>query len=85
MDLHDALNLQRVYWTLAAQWGCPVWRVDQIIRQAIAQSWEKTESDPQAMALWLKYFPSGKPTPKQYILLLGHAHEQREDIPPLLF
>jgi len=70
---------------MAAQWGCPVWSVHQIIRQAIDQSWEKAESDPQAMARWLKYFPSGKPTPKQYILRLGHARERGEDIPPLLF
>ena len=85
MNLYDVLNVRRVYRALAVEWRCPVWRVNQIIRQAIDQSWEKAASDPQALALWFRYFPSGKPTPGQYILRLGHAHEQGEDIAPLLF
>lgn len=41
-------------------------------------------SDPDEKALWDKYFPSGKPTPDRYILMLGHAHERGEEIPVLL-
>lgn len=50
----------------------------------IDESWEKAMSDPEEKALWDKYFPCGKPTPVQYILLLGHAHEKGEEIPLLL-
>lgn len=41
-------------------------------------------SDPEQKELWVRYFPNGKPTPDQYILLLGHAHERGEEIPFLL-
>lgn len=81
MDLHDFLNIRRVLRTMAAQWGCPVWMIKRIIRQTIDQSWEKATSDPEAKALWDKYFPSGKPTPNQYILRLGRAHENGENVP----
>lgn len=81
MDLHDSFNVQRVFRALAVEWGCPVWMVRQIIQQTIDRSWEKAMSDSKAKALWDKYFPSGKPTPDQYILLLGHAHESGETVP----
>ena len=55
--------------------------VKQIIQWTIDQSWEKAVSDPEAKLLWDKYFPSGKPTPNQYILRLGHAYESGEDVP----
>ena len=84
MDLHDFFNVQRVFQTMAAEWGCPVWLVKRMIRRVIDQSWEKAMSDPEEKALWDKYFPSGKPTPNQYILRLGHAHENGEDVPFLL-
>lgn len=75
MSLHDYLNVQRVLRLLAAKWGCPVWIVKRILQQAIDQSWERALSDPQAKTLWDKFFPSGKPTPNQYVLFFGHAHE----------
>jgi len=84
MDLHDYLNVRRVFRSLSAQWKCPVWMVKMIIRIKIDQSWEEAISDPEKRALWEKSFPSGKPTPTQYILLLGHAHENMEEIPYLL-
>ena len=81
MDLHDFFNVQRVFQALAEEWGCPVWMVRQIIQQIIDRSWEKVMSDSETKALWDKYFPSGKPTPGQYILRLGQAHENGEDVP----
>lgn len=81
MDLRDFLNVQRVLRMMAAEWNCPVWLVKRTIRQVINQSWEKAMSDPKSKLLWENYFPSGKPTPEQYILRLGHAHEKREDVP----
>ena len=84
LDLHDYLNVQRIFRLLAAQWGCPVWAARQRIRIVIDQSWEKAKSDPEAEALWKKYFPEGKPTPDQYVLWLGHAHERGEEMPYLL-
>lgn len=84
MDLHDYLNVRRVFRTMAAEWGCPVWLIKWMLRRMIDKSWEKAMSDPEEKALWDKYFPCGKPTPVQYILLLGHAHEKGEEIPLLL-
>lgn len=84
MDLHDYLNVRRVFRVMAIQWRCPVWMVKRTIRKIIDLSWEKAMSDPKAKALWDKYFPNGKPTPDQYILRLGHAHEKGEEVPFLL-
>lgn len=84
MNIHDFLNVRRVFRRMAAEWGCPVWMVKQTIRQLIDQSWEKAMPDPEEKALWDKYFPNGKPTPDQYILRLGHAHENGETVPYLL-
>lgn len=84
MDLRDYLNVRSVFRTMAAQWGCPVWMVKRTLRRTIDQSWEKAMSDPEAKALWDKYFPAGKPTPAQYILRLGHAYEHEENVPYLL-
>lgn len=81
MNLHDFINVRRVFRAMAVEWGCPVRTVKQIIQRSIDQSWEKAMSDPEALALWTKYLPSGKPTPEQYILRLGHAHESGEDVP----
>jgi len=84
MDLHDFLNVRRVFRMLAAEWNCPVWVVKRTIRRIINQSWSQAMSDPNEKALWDKYFPNGKPTPDQYILRLGRAHETGEDFPFLL-
>lgn len=84
MNIHDFLNVRRVFRRMAAEWGCPVWMVKQTIRQLIDQSWEKAMLDPEEKSLWDKYFPNGKPTPDQYILRLGRAHENGENVPYLL-
>jgi len=81
MDLHDYLNVRRVLRTLASQWNCPVWAAKILIRRTINTHWEEALSDPEKKALLDKYFPNGKPTPQQYILLLGHAYETGEEIP----
>ena len=85
MDLHDFLNVRRVFRTMAAEWGCPVWVVKLTIRRSITEAWERSRTDPNAVALWEKYFPGGKkPTPEEYICRLGHAHERGEYVPELL-
>ena len=84
MDRHDSRNVQRVLRRMAAEWRCPVWMVERTIQQIIDQSWEQAMLDPKTKALWDQYFPNGKPTPEEYILLLGHAHEKGEYIPYLL-
>lgn len=85
MDLHDYLNVRRTFRMLAAEWNCPVWAAKIVVRRAISNSWEKARTNPEAAALWEKYFPGGKqPTPTEYILLLGHAHERGEEIPQIL-
>ena len=40
--------------------------------------------DPETKVLRNKFFPKGKPTPKQYVLMLGYAHETGDVIPDLL-
>ena len=84
MDLRTYLNIRRVWRAMAAEWGCPVWIVKLAIRRMIRQSWDRAMADPEEKALWERYFPSGPPTPDQYILLLGSAHERGEDVPFLL-
>ena len=84
MKLHDYLNVRRVLRALATEWKCPVWIVKIIIRGTIQRSWENAMSDHEAKVLWETYFPSGKPSPEQYILRLGHAHETGTEIPVLL-
>lgn len=84
MDLHDYMNIRSILRMMAMEWGCPVWMVKRVIRQTIDRCWEKAMLDPQEKALWDKYFPSGKPTPDQYILRLGHAYETGEAVPYLL-
>lgn len=81
MDLHDYLNVRRIFRLLAAEWNCPVWIAKLIIRRFIDQSWEQAVSDPQKRDVWEAYFPEGKPTPTQYILRMGHAHENGEEMP----
>ena len=81
MDLHDYLNVRRVFRTMASEWNCPVWIVKLAIRRMINQCREKAMSNPEEKVLWDEYFPNGKPTPAQYILLLGHAHERGEAMP----
>lgn len=84
MNFQDYQNVQRVFRTIAAEWGCPVWMVIEIIQQTIDQSWEKAICNQDVKALWKKYFPNGKPSPEQYVLRLGHAYESGEYIPYLL-
>ena len=84
MTLHEYVNVRRVFRHMAAQWGCPVFAVKRTIRKTIDDAWEKAKSDPEAKELWGKYFPDGKPTPNQYILLLGRAKENGETVPYLL-
>lgn len=84
MTLRDYLNVRRVFRTMAAEWGCPVWVVKKTIRCIIDRNWESALSDPETKALWDKYFPNGKPTPDEYVLWLGHAHEKGEEMPYLL-
>ena len=81
MRLRDFMNVQRVYRTLSAKWGCPIWMVKKMIRHTIEKGWEKAQADSEAKSLWDKYFPLGKPTPNQYIERLGHARENKENIP----
>ena len=84
MDFHDYCNVRRILRLLAAQWKLPVWVVKKILQNTIDESWNKAMSDPEAKKLWDQYFPKGKPTPEQYILGLGYAHEKGEEIPHLL-
>lgn len=84
MDSHDRRNVQRIIRLLAREWNCPTWRVTHIIQQSIDKSWGIAMLDPERKALWDQYFPDGKPTPEQYILWLGHAHERNETMPYLL-
>ena len=81
MNLHDYLNVRRVFRTMASAWNCPVWVVKLTIREMLEQSWETAMSNPEERAVWMKYFPKGKPSPEQYILMLGHAHEKGEEVP----
>lgn len=84
MNLRNYLNVQRVFRTMATEWKCPAWLVKRTIRKIIDQNWNRAMSNPEGKALWIKYFPKGKPTPEQYILRLGHAHETGEEVPFLL-
>ena len=84
MKIYDFLNVQRVLRTIARQWDCPVWQAKRRIRCAIDQSWEMADSNPDEKGVLDFYFPQGKPTPEQYILRLGQAHEHGEPVPHLL-
>lgn len=84
MKIREFLNVRRVLRTIAAQWECPVNEAKGRIRLAIDRSWEMAQSDPEEKAVLDFYFPQGKPTPEQYILRLGRAHEQGEEVPGLL-
>lgn len=84
MDLHDYLNVRRVLRLLGREWGCPVFVVKATIQRTIDETWASSQGDPEAAARLAKYFPDGKPTPEGYILRLGHAHEDGENIPFLL-
>lgn len=81
MNLHDYINVRRVFRVMAAEWKCPVWIVKATIHKIINSCWQQAMSNPEEKALWDKYFPNGKPTPYQYILRLGRAHETGEDMP----
>ena len=83
MDLHDYLNVRRVFRMLAAEWNCPVWAVKVIIREFIDRNWDDAMSDPEKRKRLEQCFPQGKPTPKQYIIHLGYAKERGEEIPYL--
>ena len=84
MDAHDRLNVNRVLRRMSKEWRVPVWKVEQIIQENIEKTWAYALSDPEHQKLLDRYFPEGKPTPEQYILLLGHAHERKEHIPFLM-
>ena len=82
--LHEWMNVRRVFRRMAAEWKCPVWAVKLTIRKTIDEAWAKAQGDPEVKELWNRYFPDGKPTPSQYILLLGRAKENGETVPYLL-
>lgn len=84
MDLHDFLNVQKAFQTMATEWGCSIWMVKKIVQESIDQSWEKAMLDAETKAQWNKYFPKGKPTAEDYMLRLGRAYETGEQIPFLL-
>ena len=84
MDLYDYMNVQRVFQTMAIEWGCQVWMVKQTVQESIDQSWEKALFNSELMSLWNKYFPNGKPTSDEYMSRLGHAYETGEEMPFLL-
>ena len=84
MDKHDRRNVQRVLRTIAVDWRCPVWKVQSTIAASIDRTWNEIQSIPEEKKLWDMYFPGGKPTPEEYILLLGHAYERGEKMPDLL-
>ena len=84
MTLQEHMNVRRVFRHMAAQWGCPVFVVKKTIRRTIDETWARACQDPKEKAAWDRYFPNGKPTPGQYILLLGRANENGESIPELL-
>ena len=81
MDLHDYLNVRRVFRTMASEWGCPVWVVKGTIRRIIDRNWARAQDDPKEKAVWDTHFPQGKPTPNQFVLRLGHAWEKGEVLP----
>lgn len=83
MDLHDYRNVRRVLSTVAKDWGCSVRTAKYVLGCCIEKNWEKSRSDLERKALWDQYFPDGKPTPEQYILWMGYAHERGETIPYL--
>ena len=84
MDLHDYSNIKRVLRNLSREWRVPTWKVEQIVQEVIDKTWEKAIDDPEHKILLDTYFPTGKPTPQQYILRLGQAHERNEYIPLFL-
>ena len=84
MNFHDYLNIRRVYRTLASEFHCPVWALKLMLRRMINRSWEKAMTAPEEKARWDSCFPDGKPTPDQYVLMLGHAYEKGEEAPFLL-
>ncbi len=84
MDLHDYSNVKRVLRNLSKKWRVPIWKAEQIVQDVIDKTWEKSIYDPKQKTLLDTYFPAGKPTPQQYILRLGQAHERNEYIPLFL-
>ena len=84
MTLQEYMNVRRIFRHMAAQWGCPVFVVKTTIRKTIDDAWERAYHDPEKKELWDRYFPWGKPTPGQYILLMGRTKENGETIPYLL-
>ena len=84
MDLHDYLNVRRVFRMLSQEWGVPVFMVKATIQRCLDETWANAQADPEALARLNQYFPDGKPTPDGYILRLGHAHETGEEVPYLL-
>ena len=84
MDYRESRKIQRVLRVLARQWNCPVWMVTRTVQEKIDRSWNCAQLDPQEKALWDQYFPNGKPTAEEYILWLGRAQENGEEMPYLL-
>lgn len=83
MDFHERTNLNRVLRTISKEMGVPVWMAKRVIQECIDKSWEKALTNPEEKARWDNYFPAGKPTAEDYILLLGRAKENNEFIPYL--
>lgn len=84
MTAHETRNVRRTLRLLSSRWGYPVWLVERTIQQSIDECWQTAQNDPGEKALWDKYFPNGKPTAQEYILLLGNAHENGQHVPRLL-
>ena len=84
MDLQDYLNVRRVLRQMAKETDCPVLVLKAGIKNTIDRSWEKAQTSPEEKVLWDHYFPDGKPSPEAYILWLGHAYENGEQVPYLL-
>ena len=84
MNPQERKKVNGVLRVMSKQWGIPVWKTEQIIQEKIDKTWKIAMLEPDRKVLLDKYFPDGKPTPQEYILRLGHAHETEEDVPFLL-
>ena len=81
MDARERRNVKRAMRLIGKDFNLPEWKVPQFLQQFIDHSWARAEVDPAHKALLDQYFPGGKPTPEEYILLLGRAEERGEKLP----
>lgn len=69
MKILDKLKGMAILYQLSAESGVPLKQIEAEIQECIDEAWKS--ADPKVQANQRLYFPDGKPTPMEFIVVMG--------------